>query len=121
MAVESLIPDLAALLGVDPTTALLITGVVVSVSNLVGRLIPDDEVGALGAIRKAAKIIGLYAPNTISKGVSVNDIAVSVAKHEAEEFIEEVTPAPIKAFPGLDSVDNIIQQTEHRLRSGEGR
>jgi hypothetical protein len=32
-----------------------------------------------------------------------------------------VIPAPIKAFPGLDSVDNIIQQTEHRLRSGEGR
>lgn len=43
---------------------------VVLVSNLASRLIPDDSTGWLGLVHKLTKIVGLYASNRISKGVT---------------------------------------------------
>lgn len=118
MHLEALIPDIARLLGVEPATALLYLGVLVTVSNLIGRLIPDDATGVLGFIRKVAKIIGIYVPNTITSGVTVNNICNDALRHE----IEEVIPEPVKAFPGLakgdDSVDGIIAKTAARAKKG---
>lgn len=70
---------LAGALGVDPPTFLLILGVVVAVSNLIGRVIPDDATGVLGLVRKVAKVLGLYLSNRVTGGVSVNDTARTVA------------------------------------------
>lgn len=108
--IEHYIPDLARLLGVDPATALLIFGLFVTVANLVGRMIPDDKTGALGAIRKIAKVIGVYAPNKVH------------SKDAVEELTESGTlpPPVVMAFPGLanqaSDVDDIIAKTTEKLR-----
>src|SRR3546814_6946447 len=61
--IEDYIPDLAKLLGVEPSTALLIVGLLIALMNLGGRLIPDDATGWLGFVRKICKLVGLYASN----------------------------------------------------------
>jgi hypothetical protein len=76
---DSLLNFLSGVLGVDPATFLLILGVIVSVCNLAGRLIPDDAVGSLGVARKVLKVLGLYLSNRVASGVSVNDTARAVA------------------------------------------
>ena len=123
MDIEAFIPDLAGLLGVDPATALSILVLIATTANLIGRGIPDDQTGWLGTIRKIAKVIGLYAPNKIESGVTVNDVAKQVIRHEVESTIDYTVneAAPIvKAFPGLDNVDAIIRETEGRvLNSGK--
>lgn len=78
--VEAMIPNVAAMLGIDPATALLILGVVVSVCNLLGRLIPDEATGWLGLVRKVCKFVGLYASNRVTKDATVNDVAAQVAR-----------------------------------------
>lgn len=118
MNIEHLIPDLAKLLGLDPSTVLFLLGVIVSVSNLLGRVIPDDAVGPLGVVRKVAKIIGLYVPNTIAAGVTVNQVCRDSLAHELEEIGVPEHPLPppvVKAFPGLSRVDDIIESTATRL------
>lgn len=73
--IEPLLPNLAACFNLEPSTMLLVFGVFVAVCNLVGRLIPDEVVGFLGAVRKVCKFVGMYTSNRVSKGVSVNDVA----------------------------------------------
>jgi hypothetical protein len=76
---DNVLNALATLFGVDPSTFLLIVGLVVCVCNLAGRYIPDDATGTLGVVRKIAKVLGLYLSNRVSSGVSVNDTARAVA------------------------------------------
>lgn len=93
MGIEAYIPNLAAWLGVDPSTALLFFGIFITVMNITGRVIPDDKVGILGAIRDLAKVIGLYAPNRITSGVTVNDVAratIGAKVTQAEEIVEDL-------------------------------
>src|SRR3546814_20802821 len=73
--IEDYIPDLAKLLGVEPSTALLIVGLLIALMNLGGRLIPDDATGWLGVVRKICKLVGLYASNRIRSKLTVNKIA----------------------------------------------
>lgn len=73
--IEHLIPNLAAFFNVDPATILLIVTIFVALCNLTGRIIPDDATGVLGTVRKVCKLIGLYASNRVTKGVSVNSVA----------------------------------------------
>jgi hypothetical protein len=56
---------------------------VILFSNLASRLIPDDSKGALGLVHKVAKILGLYAANRISRGVTTT---TAVAALLPEEF-----------------------------------
>jgi hypothetical protein len=76
---DQILQYLAGVLGVSPATFLLILGVVVSVCNLVGKLIPDDATGYLAIIRKIAKVLGLYVSTRITSDVTVNDAARAVA------------------------------------------
>lgn len=114
--VELMIPNVAKYFGIEPSTALLLFGVVITICNLAGRLIPDDKIGWVGKLRDLLKAIGLYTPNRVTNGVSVNDVAsavVGVADKSVEELakqtdalipevIGEVVPdAPVAAFPGL--------------------
>lgn len=73
--IENLIPNLAAFFNVDPATILLLVTIFVALCNLAGRIIPDDATGVLGTVRKVCKLIGLYASNRVTKGVSVNAVA----------------------------------------------
>jgi hypothetical protein len=76
---DQILAYLAGVLGVSPTTFLLILGVFVSVCNLVGKLIPDDATGYLAVVRKIAKVGGLYVSTRITSDVTVNDAARAVA------------------------------------------
>jgi hypothetical protein len=76
---DSIINSIAASLGIDPTTLVLLLGVLVAFCNLAGRVIPDDATGWLGGVRKICKVVGLYVSNRVISGVSVNDTARAVA------------------------------------------
>lgn len=71
---EHFIQNIAAFFNVDPSTILLFVGVFVAVCNLAGRLIPDEATGWKGAVRKFCKLVGMYASNRVTKGMSVNDV-----------------------------------------------
>lgn len=110
--IEKYIPHVAQWLGVEPSTVLLIIGVTVALSNLAGRLIPDDKVGVLGVIRTVAKFVGLYASNRISSGLTVNAVARSTApvvetiNEQLEQVEERLDSLKVtKAFPGLPERD----------------
>lgn len=107
--IEDYIPNLAAWLGVEPSTALLLLAFLVALANLVGRLIPDDATGILGVVRKLCKIIGLYASNRIASGLTVNEVArttVPIIEQVGDQLdkVESVVNV-VKAFPGLPDRD----------------
>lgn len=71
-------------LGLDVTKTLLVLVIVSLLSGLIGRLIPDDATGILGLIRDCAKILGLYASNRITSGVTVNQVAEAAVENARE-------------------------------------
>ena len=103
---EDMIPHVAQYLNVEPATVLLLVGLIVAISNLLGRLIPDDKVGVLGTIRTIAKFIGLYASNRIASGLTVNEIAKTTVPmieqiSEVQESMESKIETATAAFPGF--------------------
>src|SRR3546814_2878672 len=96
--IEDYIPDLAKLLGVEPSTALLIVGLLIALMNLGGRLIPDDATGWLGFVRKICKLVGLYASNRITSKLTVNKSAETTVPI-VNEMVEQIERD--KAFPGM--------------------
>lgn len=97
--IEHYIPNLAAMLGIDPATVLLLVTITVVVANLVSKFIPDDKVGVLGAIRTIAKFIGIAASNRIAAGLTVNEIAkttVPIIEHVGE--VQEQMESQLKGF-----------------------
>lgn len=109
--IEHYIPNVAAFLGVDPATALFLVTVIVVVSNLISKFIPDDKTGVLGVIRKITTFVGIAASNRISSGLTVNEIAkttVPIIEHvgEVQEQMEsklEGFGEVVQAFPGAAS------------------
>lgn len=108
MNIEDFIPPIAQMLGVEPATVLLMLGIVVAVANLLGRVIPDDAGGWLGMVRKASKLLGLFVPNRVTSGISVNDTAKAVVRELGQVKVrkEAESDAPIPAFPNLPSPDD---------------
>lgn len=102
--IEMYIPHVAQMLGIEPATALLIVGVIVVASNLVGKFIPDDATGALAGIRRLAKFIGVSASNRISAGLTVNEIAKTTVP-----IIEHLGTVQDMAESKLDSIGEIVQ------------
>lgn len=107
MNVEDLIPPVAQALGIDPATALLIFGVLVAGANLVARIIPDDKTGPLGIIRKISKVIGLYASNKVTSGVTVNQVARTALPQL--EHIEERLDHAMEIMPPAITVEEIAE------------
>lgn len=112
--IENFIPPIAQMLGIEPSTALLLVGILIVASNVASKLIPDDATGWLGVIRKIAAVIGLCVGNRIVPGVSVNDVAkavvgtseIAMVEHLAEqagalipEVIESVESPAVPPFP----------------------
>lgn len=130
MNIENIIPPLAAALGVNPVTALAVMLVVGAIANLTGRLIPDDKKGILGLLRGAAKIVGLYSPNRITAGISVNDVARSVigAQNEslAEQHLVELAAEAGSLIPEVDEYLNKMDAVvppfpDHPARDSGGK
>lgn len=88
-------------LGIDGGSALSLILLTSLVSNFLYRLIPDDATGWRGAIKPILRVVGLYASNRLTAGISVNDIATEIAntrmartsdsvEQRVDERIEEV-------------------------------
>lgn len=88
--IEQAIPPIAQMLGIEPATALLLLGLVVTVANILGRLIPDDAIGFWGGVRKVAKVVGLFVPNRITTALSVNDVAKAVVTRKVTDVVGAV-------------------------------
>lgn len=108
---QSLTPNVAAFFHLAPETLLAWLIFMATLANIIGRLIPDDKTGPLGAIRETCKILGLYVGNRVTSGVTVNDVAKSIVK-PADPVVEELASASdtlipdvveqvVPAFPGL--------------------
>jgi hypothetical protein len=70
------------------------------VSQVIGRLIPDDATGLLGVIRQISKVLGLYVSNRVSSGVSVNDVTRSVVESALPDRVTDIeNRAILKPFP----------------------
>lgn len=122
---EDWIPNLAALINVEPATVVFYVGLICMAANMIGRLIPDDAVGVKGVIRDVAKFIGAYTQNRVTTGVKTGDVIKGIVESRverkqegklqtleledvvpapvAEQLEEELppTPTPVPAFPGL--------------------
>ncbi len=75
MDVANLAPEIAAALGISPSTMVLLLMIITSAANMGARRIPDDATGALGILRKLCAVVGMHVNTRISNGVTVNDIA----------------------------------------------
>jgi hypothetical protein len=93
---QAFIPNLAGFLNVEPATALLFITLLVTVANLIGRLIPDDKVGVLGFVRDLCKLIGAYTPNR-----TASNPTPTLPRDPVEGMENETPRMPPPAFPGL--------------------
>jgi hypothetical protein len=94
-------------LGIEGSSVLLTLIFVSMISNFLYRLIPDDAVGWKGAIKPILKVVGMYASNRITAGISVNDVARDVQQRvddrieEVVDNVEDTVRDIVPAFPGL--------------------
>lgn len=133
---EHLIPNLAAYFNVQPSTVLLLVTILVTACNLIGRVIPDDKTGVLGMIRDVCKLLGVYAPNRVTSGISVNDVARSVVS-QADNSVLAAAESPdslipeimqdrdarqqvVPAFPGLQECSARDPKTGRFVKREEG-
>lgn len=73
--IANLAPDLAKLIGVQPSTLVLLLVILVKLANMAARGIPDDATGWLGTVRTICAIVGAHVPSKVTSGVTVNDVA----------------------------------------------
>lgn len=102
---QSLTPNLAAFFHLAPETLLAWILVLCTVANIIGRIIPDDATGVLGAVRDVCKALGLYVANRVSSGVTVNDVAKSIVQ-PADKTIEDLASQSGTLIP--DVVDQVV-------------
>lgn len=69
---------LSQLTGLQPATLVLLGGFLITASNVVSRLIPDDATGFLRLVRLATKLIGANVSSRVTSGVTVNDVTRSL-------------------------------------------
>lgn len=98
-----LIPDISRLLGMQESDLVLMIGLLVAVSNIISRLIPDDSTGWLGHVRKVTKYIGLHVQNRVTKGVKTSDVVKAVVgapvEGQMEARIRELAAEPEALIP----------------------
>jgi hypothetical protein len=106
--IQHYIPNIAAWLGLDPATVLLLLTILVTVCNLAARLIPDTATGWLGGIRKVAKIVGMFVPNRVASGITVNDVAKAVVANKVTDLKSAVESEAKSVM--RDQLENKIDQ-----------
>jgi hypothetical protein len=75
MDISNLAPDIANLLGVQPSTMLLLLFLLTTAANVVSRLIPDTATGGLLLLKQICSIVGAHVSNRIAPGVTQADVA----------------------------------------------
>ena len=105
---EELVLMAAAALGISPVTLIMMIPLIVGLSNVITRLIPDDATGILKVVRILTKIIGIYAANRVTSGISVNDVAKTFA-----DGVKGADSAKDRlADLGIKDVNSVLNGTE---------
>lgn len=97
---------ISQLTGLQPATLVLLGGIIITVSNVLSRVIPDDATGFLGAIRLIAKVVGANVSSRVTSGVTVNDVAKSLlntndSKPEVEAALKVTGALPSPGVAGV--------------------
>lgn len=109
---ENLANQLYEALGLKGTPLVVFLILLSMLCQLITRLIPDDSTGWRKTLRCITSVIGLYASNRITAGVTVTDVVKEVAKVREPEPNREV----------MERVDQRIEETVDRApyeREGE--
>lgn len=77
---EGILPLVAQMIGVAPSTMLMLVLIVMQIANVTARLIPNTATGTLGTIRQIASIVGVYVSSRVQPGVTIEDVAKAAAK-----------------------------------------
>lgn len=106
MDIVNLLPDAAKLLGIQPSTLLLILIIITTTANRTARLIPDNATGWKGVVRMVCAVIGVNVASRIAPGITVTDVA----------------KAALATPPIPDHLDDADFPPDSRARSGnDGR
>lgn len=71
----TMIPQIAAAIGIAPSTLVFWIVVVNVASRAITRRIPDDAVGFWGFVRQLTAILGAEVASRVTAGVTVKDVA----------------------------------------------
>jgi hypothetical protein len=91
--VANLAPDLAKLLGIPPSTMILLLMIITTAANVGARVIPDDAKGWKGALRKVCALIGLYVSSRVTADKTVAEVARAALKAQPIPQIVEAEKA----------------------------
>jgi len=124
MDISNLAPEIAKLLGVQPSTLVLLIMVIGTIANAAARLIPQDATGPLAVVRKIAAVIGVYVPSRVTSGVSVTDVAQAALGAPPIPQNLELQSGHVKIYGDL-SVDGGVNTSpispDSRARTGNTR
>lgn len=86
---EQLILLIPNLFGLDPESFFRWLVVLVTLANIISKVIPESATGALGVTRKIASIVGISLANRITPGVTSKDISKAVAAGIPDQAVKE--------------------------------
>lgn len=119
---EQLIPNLAGWLHMQPSTLLLYVGVLMTLANFTGRMIPDTATGWRGVLRQVCKFVGIYAQNRVAPGVRMNDVVKDIIGQQAagiaQETIRDLASESDSLIPEVvgDNVRSIARDSLEAMR-----
>ena len=120
-----LVDLLPGLVGLDVETFYIILVALVTVCNLLGRIIPDSATGVLGVIRKIAKVVGLYLGNRVTPNVSTNTVGRAIAATVPDSTLkyasENLSDAVDFGKPIGSVADEVVNASDAKLASTSTR
>lgn len=98
MDISMLAPELAKLLGVQPSTLVLLIFALNVASRAITRAIPDNATGWQGFVRRLTAILAVEVSSRIAPGVTVKDVARAAADTQPiTQKVAEATDTPEKS------------------------
>lgn len=112
---DDLLLRASEILGVSPTSLVLLLGFLYGVANFLARAIPDNSTGWLGVVRTIAKLIGLYQSSKIAPGVTISAatkaaLGLATVRNGVKAQIDD----PAKA----EHVDSVMKEIASDLPTG---
>lgn len=94
------------LTGLQPATLVLLGGILITISNALSRIIPDDATGFLAFIRVVTKYVGVNVSSRVTSGVSINDVARTLLQtNQAKpEVADQLKASGVMAAPGIAGI-----------------
>lgn len=100
---NDILAALSQLTGLQPATLVLLGGVIITVSNALSRLIPDDATGFLGFVRSVTKLIGVNISSRVTSGVTISDVARTLlaAPDSKQEVVDQLKATGVLPDPNV--------------------